>query len=165
VAIDRFRRFFNFLANMGLIVRDDPPKTIDMTGRAWGEAWSGLALSIREIRKEDPGQLAAISVVMRNAGGDPKRFSVPGWLFFYEVNVVGPDGCVVPLTGYGRELTKPERRAETVELSLAPGDATETDLPVATLYDMRRPGEYRVLVSCLLPDGALVQSNEIVIRS
>ncbi len=101
---------------------------------------------------------------MKNVGPELKRFSVPGWLFFYEVKVVGPGGSPAPLTGYGRELTKPERRSETIEVSLGPGDAIETDLPVATLYDMRRPGGYRVRVSCRLPDGPVLQSNEIVVE-
>ena len=47
VATNKFIRFYNFLANMGLVLRDDPPKVIDMTGREWGEVVDGLALSIR----------------------------------------------------------------------------------------------------------------------
>jgi hypothetical protein len=66
-------RFYNFLANMGLVLRDDPPKVIDMAGRAWGEAVNGFALSIREIPKEDPRQQAVLSVVIRNAGTEPKN--------------------------------------------------------------------------------------------
>jgi hypothetical protein len=85
VAINAFRRFVTFLAKMGLIVRDDSPRVIDMTGREWGEPADGLALSIREGKKDDPGQLPVLSVVMRNAGPERKALTIPGWLFFYSV--------------------------------------------------------------------------------
>jgi hypothetical protein len=51
-----------------------------------------------------------------------------------------------------------------MEVTLGPGDAIETDLPVATLYNMRAPGEYKIRVSCRLPDGTMLRSNEITIR-
>ncbi|MGA2714292.1 MAG: hypothetical protein ABSG41_14385 [Bryobacteraceae bacterium] len=151
-------RFYNFLANMGLVLRDDPPKVIDMTGRQWGQTVNGLALSIREIPKEDPRQQTVLSVVIRNEGPEPRTFAVPGWLFFYEVHLG------VPLTAYGSQLLKPERKTERIEVTLAPGKARETDLPAGILYDMRASGDYRVTVSCRLPDGTVVTSNEIVVR-
>jgi hypothetical protein len=165
VAINWFTRFFNFLANMGLIVRDDPPKVIDMTGRAWGASSVGLALSIRELRKEDPSQLTVISVVIRNTGPEQKRFTVPGWLFFYQVIALRPDGSAAEMTGYGRELTKPGRTPRTIKVSLDPGGAIETELPLGALYEMKRPGGYRVRISCRVPDGPVLESNEIVVLS
>jgi hypothetical protein len=165
VAAGKFTRFFNFMANMGLVIRDDPPKVIDMTGREWGETVEGLALSIREIRKQDPGELATISVVMRNNGPQPRKFTMPGWLFFYEMEVVAADGSRVGLTPYGSRLMKQERAAENIQFALGPGEATETDLPLATLYDLRARGSYRVRVSCRAPEGGLLASNEIVVRA
>jgi hypothetical protein len=158
VAINAFRRFVTFLAKMGLIVRDDSPRVIDMTGREWGEPADGLALSIREGKKDDPGQLPVLSVVMRNAGPERKALTIPGWLFFYEITVSNAQP-----TAYGRELMKPERRTERIELTLGPGDATETDLPIGLLYEMRARGTYRVRVSCHLPDGVTLRSNEIAV--
>jgi hypothetical protein len=155
VAISAFRRFVNLLASMGLILRDDRPRVIDMTGREWGQTVAGLALSIREAGKEDPQQLPVLSVVIRNAGLGRKTFTVPGWLFFYRIETTAP------LTAYGRELLKPERRTEKLDVALGPGDATEADLPVCLLYEMRAPGTYRVRVSCQLPDGLTLRSNEI----
>jgi hypothetical protein len=151
-------RFYNFLANMGLVLRDDPPKVIDMTGRAWGQPADGLALSIREIPKEDPAQQVVLSVVIRNERQEPKTFIVPGWLFFYELQLDAP------LTAYGSQLLKPERKTDRVEVTLAPGQAKETDLPVGALYDMRASGDYRIKVLCRLPDGAVLASNEIVVK-
>jgi len=34
-------------------------------------------------------------------------------------------------------------------------------LPIGLLYEMRAPGTYRVGVSCHLPDGLTLRSNEI----
>jgi len=161
VAISAFRRFVNLLASMGLILRDDRPHVIDMAGREWGETAAGLALSIREAAKEDPHQLPVLSVVMKNAGQDRKTLTVPGWLFFYQIQVFAPGGAAAPLTAYGRELLKPERRTEKIDVALGPGDATEADLPIGLLCEMRAPGTYHVRLSCQLPDGLTLRSNEI----
>jgi hypothetical protein len=151
-----FARFYNLLANMGLILRDDPPKVIEMTGREWGETVHGLALSIREIPQEDPRRQTVLSVVIKNGGTEPQTFIVPGWLFFYELQLDAP------LTAYGSQLLKPERKTERIEITLAPGGARETDLPVGVLYDLRTSGDCRVRVACRLPDGTVLTSNEII---
>jgi len=162
--VSRLRRVHNFLANMGLILTDDPPKVVDTTGREWGDAVGGLQLSIREIAKEDPQQLAAISVVLRNVGSEVKTLRIPGWLSFYQIDVKRADATPVPPTSYGKRLLKAEPAGEDIELSLAPGNATETDLPIATLFEMNAAGEYRVRVSCRLPEGEPLTSNELIIR-
>jgi hypothetical protein len=154
---DGFTRAFNLLANMGLILRDDPPKVIDMTGREFGEVVSGLELSIREFPREDPGERAVLSVVIRNRGTEKKTFAVPGWLFFYEVQIDAP------LSGYGDQVLKPERKTERFEVTLAANEAKETDVPLGLLYDLRAGSPYRVRVSARLADGAVVTSNEIVV--
>jgi hypothetical protein len=161
---DGFTRFFNFLANMGLVLRDDPPKVIDMTGRAWGEAVDGLELSIREIPQEDSRQKAVLSVVIRNSGTVAKSFIVPDWLRFYEALVVAPDGSVAPPSSYLRQLLQPEHVKERVEVALPAGAAKETDLMLGLLYDMRAVGEYKVRISGRVPDGITVTSNEVVVR-
>lgn len=155
---NRFTRVFNLLANMGLILRDDPPKVIDMTGRRFGEAVNGLELSIREFPKEDPREHAVLSVVIRNREREKKTFAVPGWLFFYEARLDAP------LSGYGDQVLKPERRTERFEVTLAANEAKETDVPLGLLYDLRTGGAYRVRVSARLADGAVLTSNEIEVR-
>jgi len=142
---------------MGLILRDDPPKVIDMTGREFGAAVNGLELSIREIPREDPGERAALSVVIRNRESERKTFTVPGWLFFYEVRIDAP------LNGYGDQVLKPERRNERFEVTLAANEAKETDVPLGLLYDLRPGSRYQVRVSARLADGAVLTSNEIVV--
>jgi hypothetical protein len=153
-----FTRVFNLLANMGLILRDDPPKVIDMTGRAFGEAVNGLELSIREFPKDDPHERAVLSVVIRNRENEKKIFAVPGWLFFYQVQIDAP------LSGYGDQVLKPERKTERFEVTLAANEAKETDVPLGLLYDLHAGSDYRVRVSARLADGAVLTSNEIVVR-
>jgi hypothetical protein len=147
VAENKFIRFYNFLANMGLVLRDDPPKVIDLTGREWGESAGGLVLSIRE-------QVAAISVVIKNLGTDPRTLSVPPWIFFYQAEGL-------ELTPYGRQLMSPDQKRQLVEVKLSPGEAIETELPIAKIYNLRD----KLRVSCQLPDGTLLRSNEITIQT
>lgn len=154
-----FTRFYNFLANLGLVLRDDPPKVVDLTGRQWGASVNGLALSIRALPREETRQPVVLSVVIRNEGPDRKTLVVPGWLFFYQIEIEAP------LTSYGSRLLQGERRDERVEVSLGPGDAKETDLPLGTLYQMRSGASYRVSVKCRLEDRRMLTSNEIQVQS
>jgi hypothetical protein len=157
VAANKLTRFYNFLANLGLVIRDDPPRVIDMTGREWGDPVDGLALSVRELRREEPRQVAGISVVMKNGGTHPKTLDVPPWIFYYEIEGL-------ELTPYGRQSMNPDRKAKNIEVTLRPGDAIETELPIATIYQMRTAGDYKVQVSCRLPGEGVLRSNEIVVR-
>jgi hypothetical protein len=157
VAANRFIRFYNFLAKMGLVLRDDPAKVIDMTGREWGEAADGLVLSIRELRREDAGQVAGISVVMKNEGAHTRTLTIPPWIFFYRIEGL-------ELTPYGRQLTSADRKGKNIEVTLDPGAAVETDLPVATIYNLRATGNHKLQVSCQLPGQTVLRSNEITIR-
>ena len=145
-----FTRFFNFMANLGLFIRDDPPKVIDMTGREFGQAANGLELSIREFPKGDPSERAVLSVVIRNRESEKKVFTVPGWLFFYEVQIDAP------LSGYGAQVLKPERKTERFDVTLGANEAKETDLPLGLLYALPAGSNYRVRVSARLADGAVV---------
>ena len=156
MAENKFTRFYNFLANMGLVLRDDPPKGIDMTGREWGEPVDGLALSIRELKREDTLQVAGISVVIKNGGVAPKTLTIPPWLFFYQVEGL-------ELAPYGREVMSPGRKGKDTEVTLGPGDAIETELPIARIYNMRTERAYRIRISCRLPDEKLLRSNEIIV--
>ncbi len=159
---DRFIRVFNFLANMGLVLRDDPPKVIDMTGRGWGPAIDGIALSIRTMPRDSARDPAVLSVVIRNTGTAEKRLSVPGWMFFYHAEVTRQDGQPAELTAYGKQVLKPERRTENIEVKLGPGDAQETDLPVAALFEMREGSPFEVVVWCQQPGGTL-RSNAVTV--
>jgi hypothetical protein len=54
----------------------------------------------------------------------------------------------------------PDQKRNTAEVTLRAGDAIETDLPIAKIYNLRE----KLQVSCLLPDGTVLRSNEISIR-
>lgn len=143
---------------MGLTVRGDPPRKINVEGLEWGPETEGVRLSIREKDAEVEGQLPDIVVVMKNFGLKTWKLSIPGWMFFHEV------ATTAPLTAFGRQLFMPGRRQERVEITLGPGDATETDIPLCSLYEMEPGEEYPVSVSSKLADGVVVQSNRITVR-
>ena len=67
-AIGLIRRFLTFLAKMGLSVRDDPKKEVDIAGRSWGAPVDGLALSILHTPNERSDGLATVSVAIHNRG-------------------------------------------------------------------------------------------------
>jgi hypothetical protein len=156
--LNPFTGFMDFVGKMGLTLKADPPRTIPVEGREWGEEVEGIRLSLQETPLEDSDQLPAVSVVMKNAGMESRSLTIPGWMFFYTVETTAP------LSAFGRQLLKPENRREQLRIVMQPGDATATDVPVGSMYDMQPKGSYPVQVTCQLPDGARVRSNSIVIR-
>ena len=148
------------MAKMGLSVRDDPKKVVDVAGRAWGETTHGLALSVLLKAKEDPDELPSISVAIQNRSAETQRLMTRGWLNFLPVSVTDLNGVTAEITPYGLELMKPEHLPPLSEVVLVPVEAIEADLPLGSLYQMRK-GQYRVQVSCDAPGGGRVTSNEI----
>ncbi len=146
---------------MGLSVRDDPKKLVDIAGRQWGEAIDGLALSVILKPKEDEAELATVSAAIHNTNAQTRRVPTRGWLHFYEVSVTGEDNTVAVLSPYGRELMKPERQTALTDVTLAPGEAIEADIPVGLIFQVRK-GRYRVRAAAALPGGRAI-SNEITI--
>jgi hypothetical protein len=157
--IDAIKRVITFLSKMGLSVRDDPKKVVDVAGRQWGEPVDGLALSVLLRVKEDADELPSVSVAIHNRSAETQRLTTPGWLHFFRVSVLGPDGAEAALSPYGRELMKPERRPISAGVALAPGEAIEADIPIGQIFQLRA-GPYRVHASCRMPGGPAV-SNEI----
>lgn len=152
-----FVRFFTFLAKMGLAIHDDPPKVIDMTGREWGQTVDGLALSIRELPREDSRSVAGISVVMKNNADDAKTLNVPAWIHYFRIEGLEP-------TPYGRSVLDPARTAKKAAVTIAAHRALEAELPIGGMYETRAPGDYSVQVSCGLDNGNVLRSNPIQIR-
>jgi len=148
---------------MGLTVRDDPKKVVDIAGRAWGEPFNGLAISIRLRTKEDEDELPAVSVAIHNRARDAQRLMTHGWLNFFHVSVVGPDGRLAELTPYGGQLMKPDRLPALSEVVLASGEAMEADIPIGSIFQMPK-GRYHVLATCETPGGELITSNEIQVQ-
>jgi hypothetical protein len=162
VAINAFRNFFDLLARMGLSVRDDPKKVIDPEARQWGSPADGYALSIEPVLlREDRTVMSNLSVVLRNGSDAVKSLVVPGWLFFFHVEMMGPDGSRVPASSFGDELLKLSRRTQRIDVTLAPGALTEMQIPVGSIFEMSAKGEYRIEAWCELPGGARLSSNRI----
>jgi len=152
-----FERFYNFLANMGLVLRDDPPKIIDMTDRIWGDAVDGLALSIRELPRDDEGRVTGISVVIRNAGPEPRTLDGP---LASRYQVEGAS-----LSAYGRKVADSSPPARPAPVTLGPSGANEAELPIATTHEIRSRGDYRLSVSLSVSDRAMLRSNELHVRA
>jgi hypothetical protein len=164
VAISAFRSFFDYLARMGLSVRDDPKRVVDPETRQWGSPVDGFALSVESVLlREDRSVMSNLSVVLRNVSDATKSLVVPGWLFFFHVEMTGPDGSRVPVSSFGGELLKLSRRTERIDVTLAPGGLTETQIPVGSIFEMGAKGEYRIETWCELPDGVRLYSNRITV--
>jgi hypothetical protein len=148
---------------MGLTVRDDPKKVVDIAGRLWGEPVDGIALSMQLRPKEDPDELSSVSVAIRNVGATRRTLRTRGWVHFFNVTVRDTSGRDAELTSYGRELMKPENAQAHVEVELEPGDATEADIPIGSIYRMK--GMYRVQAACKTPEGGSAVSNEIEVSA
>lgn len=148
---------------MGLSVRDDPKKVVDVAGRVWGEPQDGIALSLQLRAKEDPEELPSVSVAIRNAGGTLRVLRTRGWLNYFRVSLRDASGAEAELTSYGRELMKPEHAPALVEVELEAGMAMEADIPIGSIYRMKGP--YRAQASCETPEGRRAVSNEIEIRA
>jgi len=144
---------------MGLSVRDDPKKAVDVAGREWGEPVEGLALSVILKTKEDDAELVAVSAAIHNQSAEARRLTTRGWLNFFQISVVGPGEAAVAMTGYGQQLMKPERQPQPTEIVLGAGEALEADIPVGSMYQVGK-GKYRVRASAEVPGGRAV-SNEI----
>ncbi len=148
---------------MGLTVRDDPKKVVDVAGRTWGEPVDDISLSMQLRAKEDPEELPAISVAIRNVGATRRTLRTRGWLEFLNVTVRDSTGRDAELTSYGREVTKPEHAKPAAEMELEPGEAVEADIPIGSIYRMK--GMYRVQASCATPEGGRPVSNEIEVSA
>jgi len=142
---------------MGIMVRDDPPKVIDVAARVWGDAVDGFALSIEQIVHEDADTPPSLSVVLRNVGSAAQTLAIPGWLHFYHFDMTAP------LSPFGRELLKPERSNERLTVTLQPGETVDTQVPIGSIFTMKQKGDYRTRVSCTLPDGGTLLSNTIAV--
>jgi hypothetical protein len=158
------RQFLTFLAKMGLSVRDDPKKVVDVAGREWGEPVQGLALSVLLLQRKHDDEPASVSVAIHNRSPHEQRLLMRGWLNYFHVAVVNAQGASVAVTPYGRESMKPERLPAAGEVVLTPGEAVEADIPIGLLFEMRS-GEFRVHATCEAPGGGMIASNEIQVKA
>jgi hypothetical protein len=149
---------------MGLSVRDDPKKVVDVAGREWGQTVEGLALSVLLSARKHDDEPASVSVAIHNRSPGVQRLLTRGWLNYFHVSVFDAAGESVPVTAYAREVMKPERLPAPAEVVLAPGDAVEADIPIGLLFEMRR-GQFRVQATSEAPGGGVITSNQIQVKA
>ena len=144
------------MAKMGLTMKDDPVRIVDPAARQWGEPAEGFALSIEPVYlREDLTVVSNLSVAIRNVSAEAKTLTIPGWLHFYKVDVGSP------MSAFGRELLKPERRKPDTRIPLATGALAETQIPIGSVFEMQRGAPCTAKVSCELPGGTTLRSNTV----
>lgn len=152
-------KVMDVLANLGFVMRDTRRDKVGAAHRQWGPEVEGFVLSLHLVEP-----IPTLSVALKNTRPVERRASLPGWLFYYSVHLTTPNGSNAQLTPFGRQILSPERSQQTVEVVFPPGKPVMTEIPIATLYDMRAPGEYRVFVTCPAPgSGETLTSNELTI--
>lgn len=164
------RGFVDFLAKMGLAIRDDPPKVIDFDARQWGPPQDGWALSVESTSGTDPEDPPSLSIVIRNVRSQPQRLTIPvskndrTWIHFYTVELYDASGKEVPLAPFGRTALDPARRTELFEAELAPGEWNETVLPLGSFFNVRgNHDSLRATAQATLASGLTLQSNTTLI--
>ena len=143
---------------MGLVIHDDAKKTISVEGREWGAVASGLALSIQYLPSFDSDAQPEITAVIANRGSASQTLSIPGWLYYFVYEVETTAGARLELTAFGRQLLRPERQTEKLEIPLAPGAHAATEIPIGSLFGLRPRTGYRIRLRA----GELV-SNQITL--
>ena len=143
---------------MGLVIHDEPIKVISAEGREWGPVTNGLALSIQNMPSFDSDAQPEITAVIINRGSAPQTLHIPGWLFYFEYEVASADGRPVELSSFGRQLLRPERRTEDLEIPLAPGAHAATEIPIGSIFGLKAQTPYTIRLRA----GDLV-SNRITI--
>ena len=143
-----FRSIYHWMALSGLAMKDDEPLEVRDPDRQWGPPAAGLMLSAKAKGKR-------LSVVIKNAGSEEIRERIPGWLFFYHLEISGNP----PLTNFGKQALDPKRNDRLTDLVLTPGKAIEAEIPVDSLYNLGHQ-KHRVTVGCEIA-GRTLTSNEV----
>ena len=148
------RRFFaglyHWMALLGLSMKDDEPLEVRDPDRVWGPPSNGLTLSAK-------ARGARLSLVIKNAGREEIRETIPEWIFFYRLRISGDP----PMTTFGKHALDPNRSTRRTELVLTPEKAIEAEIPVDALYDLGGT-PHQVQAKCDVA-GTHLESNEVTI--
>ena len=145
-----FRSIYHWMALSGLMMKDDDPIEVRDPDREWGPQAGGLMLSAKARGKR-------LSMVIKNAGTQEIRETIPEWIFFYKLDI----SPAPALTTFGKHALDPARSKRPADLVLTPGKAIEAEIPVDALYQLGS-GSCRVKASCELAGIKLV-SNEVTL--
>lgn len=160
----------NVLGLIGFTVRSDKNKDAwkKLDAREWGEPVAGWRLSVLAVPPVVNGSAPVkLRVTLRNDTGSVVRTQIASELHFFQVNIRQDGGQAgVELSPFGRRMLDTQTN-HTIGLQLAPGESLHNEIPVSELFEMKKPGSYRVQVSCnaLGPNpGNSLKSNEVVIE-
>jgi hypothetical protein len=148
------------LANLGLVMRDTRAKNIarEWSGLSWGAEQEGFALAIREVDQDK------IGVALKNTSSVKIDATLPNWLLFYHITVTQPDQSLAELSAYGQGVLQTLQKQKPSLVEFAPEEMRTIEIPIAALFQMRLPGEYRITVTCPVPhpgSQSVLQSNEL----
>jgi hypothetical protein len=147
------QKLLRWMALIGLNIREDPGIEERDPNREWGPVAYGLRLSAK-------ARESSLSLVLKNVDTKPLRTSIPTWLFFYRLAITGPGGNPPLLSTFGERALSPTQNNRTMDLALVPGQATETDIPVLSLYQLEPGAVYRLQAECTI-GGVVVLSNSV----
>jgi hypothetical protein len=133
----------------------------EVAARKWGPTTEGFQLSVASDKETyDLGRPIMLSVLLRNVSNQPLRFGQTDVETDYNIEIVGADGKMAPLTAYGKELHSLDRPIlHAFAVSLKTGESIEHTLPLDKLYDVSRVGVYNVTVTRKVPKENAPQST------
>jgi hypothetical protein len=150
-------KLFDTLADMGIWIRfhDKRTEAPSEEGRTWGESVDGFAISIAHVHDE------SVSVLIKNTSDQEKRVALPAWFNYLKIDLTTSDGAPVPLKPYGKQFLESAKTEKLLDREFPAGKYLSIELPIGALYDLKRPGSYRLALSCLAPG----QSAETVVSN
>ena len=155
-------KLFDTLADMGIWIRFHDKRTEPPSeeGRVWGKPVEGFAISVAPVHDE------SVSVLIKNTTSQEKKVTIPAWLNFLQIDLTTPDGAPVPLKPYGKQFLQSTQNREPVDREFPPGKYMAIEIPIGALYDLKRPGSYRLALSCPVPgqSSARVVSNVVTLN-
>lgn len=157
--MNRLSKLFNTLANMGIWIRFNDPRTQppDQEGRVWGHPSNGFAVSL------EAGSLDGLSILLKNTGTEDRRIVIPGWMSFYKFAVKTPFNKEAPMKSFGRDSISSAASTALVERAVPAGKSLSTDIPLEPLFDLRARGIWQIKVTCEI-EGVQLISNELKIQ-
>jgi hypothetical protein len=155
-------KLFDTLADMGIWIRFHDKRTEPPSeeGRTWGEAVDGFAISIA------PAHDDSVSVLIKNTSAEEKRVAIPAWLNYLQIDLTSVEGAPVSLKPYGKQFLESTKTQKLLDREFAAGKYMSIEIPIGALYDLKRPGAYRLALSCPVPGQATtrVVSNTITLN-
>jgi hypothetical protein len=133
----------------------------EVAARKWGPITEGFQLSVAADKETYRlGNPVVMSVLVRNVSGRPLGFTQSDPQIDYDVECVGSDGKIAPLTTYGQRFHGSESVIiHAGGVRLKPAESFEHVLPLDKLYDVSRVGMYNVTVTRKVPKENAPKTN------